>query len=269
MKGRLHPEKAHFPISMQSQTVCSSHADLLEKLVTGIIDEETYFLTVNATRKNPLQCAPYCDQVKFTKFDENSSWERTQKDTLGKPTTPEYKKKKRLQAQVFDCSVTFLKDEDFEELCTLIAKIGYSYARKNKSKQLKTTSKPIVSKQSCFATLLLSRALPLAPYFLSEVLGFALLLCSVYFCACILRLSTRVFFKVRCFIELSIERSRKPEKMQLRDRGSQLFGRKCKCLPVLILKFLFGDARSAFAKTLADKYWKMMLLVRCKARAKK
>ena len=144
------------------------------------LNEEEYFHAVNSSFKKPLRCARYCDQLKYTKFDPDCSWQARGGPVSKTSPTPVYKRKTKTAKQDFhDCSVC-MSDEEFLELCNAISKVGYAYApKKSKSKTTRSCAfnRVTLSPQSNFTMLLLSVVLPVAPF----VIPGALILAAVVF----------------------------------------------------------------------------------------
>ena len=142
---------------------------LLSELRENELSEEEYFRIVNLSFKKPLQCALFCDQVKYTKFDPDCSWQTCTRPVSKIPSTPTYKKKTKHVKQVsYDHAVHSVSEEEFLELCNAVSKIGYTYAsKKSKSKTTRSRafSSVTLSPQSNFTMLLLSVLLPVAPFF--------------------------------------------------------------------------------------------------------
>ena len=97
--------------------------------------EEQVFRAMNATRKKPLQCAPYYDQIRYTKYDPDCSWTKDSESLPRIPSTPNYKTKSIATNTARLHGVASVSEEDFDELCSLITQIGFVYITKHKKKE--------------------------------------------------------------------------------------------------------------------------------------
>ena len=99
------------------------------------LSEEEYFHGVNATRKKPLRCAPYCDQIHYTKYDPDCFWKKHPDCAPRATSTPNYKKQAKAKSNVCDHAVGFISEDDFDELCSLVAQIGFMYVSHRKKRK--------------------------------------------------------------------------------------------------------------------------------------
>ena len=124
---------------------------------------------MNSTFKKPLRCARYCDQLKYTKFDPDCSWQASKKPVATTSSTPVHKRKAKATKQEFRDSAVCLSDEEFLELCNAISNVGYVYVSKRSSSKRtrsRVLNNVVLSRQSNFTMLLLSVLLPVAPFLL-------------------------------------------------------------------------------------------------------
>ena len=91
LRARVH-SRSFFESGSQPVSVKAQRLVLLSELRGGELTEEVYFRIVHLTFKKPLQCAQFCDQVKYTKFDPDCSREARAKP-VPHTSTPNYKKK--------------------------------------------------------------------------------------------------------------------------------------------------------------------------------
>jgi len=181
MQNQSRTSEDHRKIAARlSDSKSKRRSALLANVRNGELNEEEYFHAVNSSFKKPLRCARYCDQLKYTKFDPDCSWQARGGPVSKTSPTPVYKRKTKTAKQDFhDCSV-FMSDEEFLELCNAISKVGYAYApKKSKSKTTRSCAfnRVTLSPQSNFTMLLLSVVLPVAPFLIPG----ALILAAVVF----------------------------------------------------------------------------------------
>ena len=117
--------------SIVEETTCENETvaeerrqELLSQLLTGEMSEESYFRKVNASFKVPLRCAPYCDQLRYTKFDPDSSWTTREVLESRKTTAQRFKKKRVKTFERANHIANAMSDADFEELCDVLKKTG-------------------------------------------------------------------------------------------------------------------------------------------------
>ena len=91
--------------------------------------ESEYFHEVNSKFATPLLCAPYCDQIRYTKYDPDCSW-TNERDVDSKVHSKVHKLRKKTKQPSRISSVnTKVTDDEFDELCSLIQDIGYVYVK--------------------------------------------------------------------------------------------------------------------------------------------
>ena len=90
---------------------------MLSKLRTGSISEAEYFSFVNKTLYDGrLRCAQVFDQIRYVKFDPESSWTH-EKQHAKTSVTPAYKKRRTTRTVEQDFSVKDVGENEFQELC--------------------------------------------------------------------------------------------------------------------------------------------------------
>ena len=100
--------------------------------LAGVITEEAYWKVYYGGK----DYAPYCDQVRYTKYDPDSTYdeaERVEKMTSG---TPEYKSKAKVR-RGFGISVRHsvkVTDEELHELIEAFSKLSVVYLKDGKRK---------------------------------------------------------------------------------------------------------------------------------------
>ena len=104
----------------------------MKAFLRGVITEEAYWKVYHGGK----DYAPYCDQVRYTKYDPDSTFdeaERVEKMTSG---TPEYKYKAKVR-RGFGISVRHsvkVTDEELHELIEPFSKLSVVYFKDGKRK---------------------------------------------------------------------------------------------------------------------------------------
>ena len=181
-----------------TQTTAKQRSVLLTNVRNGDVNEEEYFHAVNSTFKKPLRCARSCDQLKFTKFDPDCSWQASTKTVATTSPTPVYKRKSKATTHPFRDNTVSLSDEEFMELCNAISKIGYVYVSKkssNKRPRSRVLNNVGLSRQSNFTMLFLSVLLPVAPFLLPGACILSSVVFSLFVLLRVITLTTAVLQK--------------------------------------------------------------------------